>query len=199
MITDWRRRFGVSELPFYLVQLAAFQPTNAEPCNSAWAELREAQALTAKTMTNIGLALAIDIGDAKDIHPKNKAEVGRRLALAALAKTYGKRVEFSGPEYRDLKISDGIIQLHFDHATGLRAQGGVLRGFAIAGEDRKFVWADAIIKERTVWVSSPQIGKPVAVRYGWADNPEGNLVNHVNLPAVPFRTDNWPMLTQDRH
>ena len=197
LIEDWRSHFGQGNFPFYIVQLANFRATNAEPQESLWAELREAQALTAQNVPSAGLALAIDIGDAKDVHPKNKFEVGRRLALVALAQTYGRKVEYSGPCYRGLKISGSRIALRFDHADGLHAQSGPLRGFALAGEDHKFFWAEATIKDQTVWVSSPQVSQPVAVRYGWADNPDGNLYNRAGLPAVPFRTDDWPMITQE--
>ena len=191
MIGDWRNRFGVGDFPFYIVQLAAFQATNAEPRENNWAELREAQTMTAKNVPNCGLALAIDIGDAGDIHPKNKQEVGRRLALNALAKTYGKRIEYSGPWYRSMTVAGDKVRLKFDHADGgLVAKGGKLTGFAIAGLDHKFVWADAAIDGRTVIVSSPIISKPVAVRYAWDINPVCNLYNQAGLPTVPFRTDN---------
>ncbi len=190
MITDWRARFGVGEFPFYIVQLAAFQATNAAPRDNNWAELREAQTLTAKNLPHCGLALAIDIGDAADIHPKNKQEVGRRLALAALAQTYGMKIESSGPWYRSMKVDGGTIRLKFDHlGGGLVAKGGKLTGFAIAGADKKFVWADAVIDGKTVIVSSPKITQPVAVRYAWDINPVCNLYNQSGLPAVPFRTD----------
>jgi sialate O-acetylesterase len=190
MIGDWRSRFGVGDFPFYIVQLAAWQATNAQPRENTWAELREAQAMTAQNVPNCGLALAIDIGDAGDIHPKNKQEVGRRLALSALAQTYGQKIEYSGPWYRSMKVSDGKIRLSFDHAkSGLVAKGGKLTGFAIAGEDHKFVWADAVIDGKTVIVSSPGVAKPVAVRYAWDINPVCNLYNQAGLPAVPFRTD----------
>ncbi len=193
MIEDWRQHFGLGDFPFYIVSLAAFQPTNAVPRDNHWAELREAQAMTAKNVPNCGLALAIDIGDAGDIHPKNKQEVGRRLALAALAKTYGYRNEWSGPWYRSMKVENGKIQICFDHVSnGLVARGGRLTGFAIAGEDRQFVWADAVIDGKTVIVSSPAVPKPVAVRYAWDINPVCNLYNQAGLPAVPFRTDDWP-------
>ena len=190
MITDWRQRFGVGEFPFYIVQLAAWQATYPQPRENNWAELREAQTLTAKNLPNCGLALAIDIGDAADIHPKNKREVGRRLALAALAQAYGKKVEASGPWYHSMKIDGSKIRLKFDHAGGgLMAKGGKLTGFAIAGADHKFVWADAVVDGQTVVVSSPEIVKPVAVRYAWDINPVCNLYNQAGLPAVPFRTD----------
>ncbi len=197
MIRDWRKQFGEGNFPFYIVSLANFQASNAEPRDNNWAELREAQVLTAKNVPNCGLALAIDIGDAGDIHPKNKQEVGRRLALCALAQTYGKKVEYSGPWYRSMKVNGNKIALKFDHVDGgLVAKGGKLTGFAIAGADHKFVWADAAIDGKTVVVSSPEIAQPVAVRYAWDINPVCNLYNQAGLPAVPFRTDDWPPLIQ---
>jgi sialate O-acetylesterase len=199
MIQDWRTHFGVGDFPFYIVQLAAFQPVAPEPRESEWAELREAQAFTARTVKRSGLAVAIDIGDAADIHPKNKAEVGRRLALCALANTYQKPIEWSGPWYKGMKRSGNKIRLSFDHVDGgLAARGGDLQGFAIAAEDHSFVWAHAAIEGKTVVVSSPEVPHPVAVRYGWDINPVCNLYNQAGLPAVPFRTDDWPLVTRDR-
>ncbi len=199
MIEDWRRRFGVGEFPFYIVQLAAFQPVYDHPRDNDWAELREAQALTARHVPHCGLAVAIDIGEANDIHPKNKAEVGRRLALCALGESYGRKTEYSGPWYHSMKVTGNEIRLSFDHLDGgLAAKGGELHGFAIAGEDRNFVWANASIDGNHVLVSSPAVPKPVAVRYGWDINPVCNLYNHAGLPAVPFRTDDWPMITRDK-
>jgi sialate O-acetylesterase len=199
MIADWRGRFGVGNFPFYVVQLANFMPVAEQPRENAWAELREAQAVTAKTVPHSGLAVAIDIGDAADIHPKNKAEVGRRLALWALAKDYGVKVDYSGPWYRAMKVKGNAIELSFDHVgEGLVSKGDKLKGFAVAGEDRKFVWADAVIANDKVIVSSPSVPQPVAVRYGWDINPVCNLYNQAGLPAVPFRTDDWPATTASR-
>jgi sialate O-acetylesterase len=196
MIGDWRQRFGVGDFPFYIVQLAAFQATQPLPRDNAWAELREAQALTAKTVPHSGLAVAIDIGEANDIHPKNKAEVGRRLALCALEETYGKKVEFSGPWYKSMRTEGHTIRLSFNYiGGGLAVKGDKLKGFAVAGEDHKFVWADAAIDGKQVVVSAPGVEKPVAVRYAWDINPECNLFNQAGLPAVPFRTDDWPGIT----
>jgi sialate O-acetylesterase len=190
MIRDWRSRFGVGDFPFYIVQLANFMAVEDQPSDPAWAYLREAQMLTAKNVPNSGLATAIDIGEAEDIHPKNKQDVGRRLALNALALTYKQPIEYSGPTYRSMKIEGDGIRLTFDHAAGMAAKGGgALQGFAIAGADKKFVWADARIEGNTVVVSSPQVKQPVAVRYAWANNPLANLYNANGLPAVPFRTD----------
>lgn len=189
MVKDWRARFGVGDFPFYIVQLANYTPVLPQPSESQWAELREAQSLTAQTVPHSGLAVAIDIGEAGDIHPKNKQEVGRRLALNALAKDYGQKVEYSGPAYRAMQIKGNEIRLTFDHADGLAAKGDKLQGFAIAGVDKKWVWADARIEGKTVIVSSPAVPAPVAVRYAWATNPVANLYNRAGLPASPFRTD----------
>jgi len=199
MIQDWRNRFGVGDFPFYIVQLAAWQPLSPQPRENAWAELREAQALTAKSVPNCGLALAIDIGDAQDIHPKNKQEVGRRLALCALAQTYGRKIEYSGPWYRSMTVEGNRIRLAFDHTDGgLLAKGDKLAGFAVAGDDHKFIWADAALDGDAVVVSAPGVSHPVAVRYAWDINPAGNLYNQAGLPAVPFRTDDWPGITKPK-
>ncbi len=196
MIRDWRRYFGVGDFPFYIVQLAAWQAVQPSPRDNQWAELREAQAMTAKTVPHCGLAVAIDIGDANDIHPKNKAEVGRRLALCALAETYGKKIEFSGPWYKSIKAEGNSIRVNFTHVDGgLVAKGSELKGFAVAGEDHKFAWAKAEIDGKQVVVSAPSIDKPVAVRYAWDIDPVCNLYNSDGLPAVPFRTDDWPGIT----
>jgi sialate O-acetylesterase len=196
MIQDWRREFGVGDFPFYIVSLAAWQATQPAPRDNEWAELREAQAMTVRSAPNTGLALAIDIGDAADIHPKNKAEVGRRLALCALAKTYGKKIEYSGPWFKSMKVQGNAIKLSFDHVDGgLEAKGGELKGFAISGEDHRFVWAKAEIDGKQIVVSAPGVDKPVAVRYAWDIDPVCNLYNAAGLPAVPFRTDNWPGMT----
>ena len=196
MIRDWRRHFGVGDFPFYIVQLAAFQSTQPLPRENDWAELREAQAMTANDVPHAGLAVAIDIGEANDIHPKDKAEVGRRLALCALAETYGKKVEFSGPWYKSMKVQDRSIRLSFDHVDGgLVSKGGELKGFAIAGEDHKFVWANAVIDGKQVVLSAAGVEHPVAARYAWDIDPICNLFNEAGLPAVPFRTDNWPGVT----
>lgn len=194
LIRDWRTRFGVGEFPFLIVQLANFMATSAQPDDPPWAHLREAQALTARNLPNTGLALAIDIGEAGDIHPRNKQEVGRRLALAARGIAYRQPVTYAGPTYRAMRREANTLRLFFDHAEGLTAKdipaaGGSLRGFAIAGADGRFVWADARIDGNTVVVSSPQVPDPSAVRYAWANNPVANLTNRAGLPAAPFRTD----------
>lgn len=196
MIKSWWNNWGQGDFPFLFVQLANFMEVKDAPGDSAWAELREAQTMTL-SMPNTGMAVIIDIGDAKDIHPKNKQDVGKRLALWALANTYDKDVVYSGPLYTSMEKKGDKIVLHFDHCGGgLVARGGeTLKGFAIAGENRKFVWANARIEGDTVVVSSGEVPNPLAVRYAWADNPICNLSNKAGLPASPFRTDTWPGTT----
>lgn len=196
MIADWRQRWGQGEFPFGIVQLANYMARKSEPGESAWAELREAQSMTAQQANN-GLAVIIDIGDAKDIHPKNKQDVGKRLALWALAKVYGKDLVYSGPTYESMSIDGDKIRVKFGSVGGglVARDADKLSGFAIAGEDHKFTWAEAKIDGDSVVVSSPEVTKPVAVRYGWADNPECNLYNKEGLPASPFRTDQWDGVT----
>ncbi len=146
--------------------------------------------MSAKNVPNSGLAVTIDVGNAGDIHPKDKRTVGHRLALIALAKDYDRNVEYSGPVYRSMKISGNEVHLKFDHAKGgLVATGGPLTGFAVAGTDGQFVWAKAAIEDNSVVLSAPGISKPAAVRYAWDVNPVCNLYNQAGLPAVPFRTD----------
>lgn len=197
MIKDWRTRWNQGDFPFYIVQLANFMAHDTEPRDDAWPELREAQMLTAEHVSNSGQAVIIDIGDEKDIHPKDKQDVGERLALVALARTYGQKIEYYGPLYKSMKVEGDKIRLSFIHqGGGLVARGGdKLTGFAIAGEDKKFVWADAIVDGETVVVSAPQVSHPVAVRYAWSNNPVCNLYNQAGLPASPFRTDTWPGVT----
>ena len=190
MIGDWRERFGQGDFPFYVVQLANYMKRSDQPTDTAWAALRESQYLITKTVKNTGMSVTIDIGVGEDIHPKNKQDVGLRLALVALAKDYGKPIECSGPVYKELKVDGANAVLSFDHlGGGLTVTGDKLTGFAIAGDDKKFVWADAKIVGDTVVLSAAGVAKPVAVRYAWADNPECSLSNKAGLPAVPFRTD----------
>jgi sialate O-acetylesterase len=201
LIRNWRRDWGQNDFPFLCVQLAPWMAIRDEPQESAWAELREAQLLATKALPRVGMAVITDVGDPQDIHPKKKQPVGARLALAARAIAYGEKIEYSGPIYRDMKVADGKIILRFDHVgQGLEARDGELKGFAICGEDRKFVWARAEIRpDNTVVVSSPEVPKPVAVRYGWADCPVVNLWNKDGLPASPFRTDDFPMITAGKN
>lgn len=195
MIADWRKQWGQGDFPFFYVQLAAFMARQPQPTESAWAELREAQTMALST-PKTGMAVTIDIGDAIDIHPKNKQDVGKRLALNALSVAYGQNVVAAGPLYRSMTIEGNKIRIQFHHVGGgLVAKGEKLTGFAICGADRKFVWADAVIDGDSVLVSSPEVPQPVAVRYAWADNPECNLYNKEGLPASPFRTDDFPGVT----
>ena len=198
MIRNWRTAWG-REFPFYFVQLANWHAHKAEPDESDWAELREAQMMTLRE-PQTGMAVIIDIGDEVELHPRNKLDVGRRLAAWALAATYGRKVVPSGPLFDRFTIDGDKIRIKFKYAAGLKTiDGGPVKGFAIAGEDHHFVWADARIDGDTVVVSSPHVAKPVAVRYGWADNPIVNLYNQVGLPASPFRTDDWPGITANRY
>ena len=197
MITSWRNQWGQGDFPFYFVQLANYQKIKPEPAEDSWAELREAQAMTL-ALPRTGMAVAIDIGDEKTIHPLNKKDVGERLARWALAKDYGREIVVSGPIYKAMKTEGDKIVLTFDYTDGGLAAGNnaPLKQFAIAGADKKFVWADAEIAGDTVVVKSPQVPNPVAVRYAWQMNPQGcNLYNKAGLPASPFRTDDWPGTT----
>ncbi|MBR1927308.1 MAG: 9-O-acetylesterase [Bacteroidales bacterium] len=191
MIQDWRKGWG-TDFPFYIAQLANYQAVQTGPEESDWAELREAQLFTTR-LENTGMAVLIDIGEADDIHPKNKAEVGRRLALNALALTYGKDISYSGPVYSSYRIEGRTVRLSFDHTDGgLKIpSGAALEGFYLAGADHKFHKATAVIEGDTVVVSSPEVEFPSSVRYGWANNPVCNLYNGAGLPASPFRTDSW--------
>ena len=188
MIGDWRARFGQGDFPFLIVQLAGFAPGG-----DAWADLRQAQWLTARNVPAAGIATAIDLADAdpNEIHPKNKQEVGRRLALVAEAKVYGTNVEYSGPVYKSMAVSGNAIRLTFDHlGGGLAAKDDKpLTSFTVAGTDGKFVPADAKIDGDAVVVSSPQVPAPAAVRYAWTGDPVCSLYNKAGLPAFPFDTD----------
>ena len=221
MIEDWRAQRGIGPFPFYFCQLANYGNKDLICKESNWAELREAQSKALK-LPNTGQAVLIDVGEAQDIHPSNKKAVGERLAKIALAKTYGKAIPFSGPVYESLTIANGKAQLRFKHTDGglvakplpptydvctVRGEtaptvpnspGSELEGFAICGADRKWVWASAKISDgNSVLVWSDQVPAPVAVRYGWANNPTCNLTNGAGLPASPFRTDDFPPITKD--
>ena len=195
MIQDWRRAWNIGDFPFYFVQLANYMQRKAEPGDSDWAELREAQQMTL-SLPHTGMAVIIDVGNPNDIHPRDKQTVGKRLALIAQAQDYGQDVEYSGPVYSSMAVEGDRIRLHFNHIdSGLVAKDGPLTGFAIAGADRKFHWAEAIIEGKNIVVKSDQVAQPVAVRYAWADNPACNLYIGAGLPASPFRTDDWPGIT----
>ena len=212
LIADWRSHWGMGDFPFYYCQLANFKSKQQKPDESSWADLREAQRLTLR-LPNTGMAVLIDIGEAGDIHPLNKQEVGSRLAKIALAKQFRQDVRYTGPVYRSMSVEGDKIRLSFDSVGGeLVARelpaiydvsvarketkplvhnrpGSQLEGFAICGADRKWVWADAVIERNTVVVSAPEVREPVAVRYAWADNPTCNLYNKEGLPCSPFQTD----------
>jgi sialate O-acetylesterase len=199
MIKNWRADWKEGDFTFLIVQLAPFKQVDKDPKESEWAELREAQLLTAETLPKTGIAVITDVGETNDIHPRRKQPVGARMALAALALANGESIEYSGPIYSSMRIQGDRAILSFKHVDGgLRAQGGPLTGFAIAGKDRKFFNAEAEIQGDNVIVRSPKVSDPVAVRYGWANYPVVNLWNKAGLPASPFRTDDFPMVTQ-RH
>ncbi len=201
MISNWRQEWGQGDFPFYWVQLADFKAEQPLPAESDWAELREAQTMTMSKLAHTGEAVIIDIGEGKDIHPKNKVDVGRRLARWALANEYGINIPFHSPQYKSMEKADNKIVLTFDHVDqsdkGWRPfDVGNPVGFAIAGEDKKFVAADAkILPNGTIEVSSKDVPNPASVRYAWADNPVCNLFSNAGLPLTPFRTDDWPGVT----
>lgn len=189
MIRDWRRQWGQGNFPFLFVQLANYLAASPEPTGSAWASLRDAQR-SALSVAATGMAVAIDVGEWNDIHPAEKKIVGERLALLARELAYGEPdVVSSGPAFRSLHGGDGRLAVTFDHmGSGLEARGGPLQGFAVAGRDRDWRWARAVIDGDTVIVSSAEVPDPVAVRYAWADNPvRANLYNREGLPASPFQ------------
>lgn len=209
MIRNWRRDFGQGDFGFLAVQLAPWDKNkkrslteiNAAPGESDWAELREAQSVAAKALRNVGIAVITDVGDKDDIHPTKKQPVGARLARLAERMTYGLPVQAQGPVLRSALPSGNHVNLIFGEVgTGLKSlDGGDLQGFAVAGSDRVWHWAKAVIKPgNLVQVICAEVPRPVAVRYGWADYPVVNLANSAGLPASPFRTDDWPMLTGKR-
>ena len=204
LIRSWRTAWKRDDLPFIFEQLAGTNSLKPTPTDPLWARLREAQTEALK-LPATAMAVAIDIGE-PNIHPKDKLDVAHRLALCAEATAYGQPVKYQGPKYAGMSIEGSKIRIHFDHAEGLTAKdmparlgnvpavsAGVPKQFAIAGMDRQFVWADATVDGQDVLVSSSAVASPVAVRYAWADNPVCNLTNDTGLPAVPFRTDDWPM------
>jgi sialate O-acetylesterase len=215
LIEDWRERWKQEHLPFYICQLPAYGPKKPATGESEWAEVRESQAAVLN-LTDTAMAVLIDLGESGDIHPRNKQEVGDRLAALVFAKRFS-------PVYDSMKVEEGKIRVKFRHTEGgLTARplpavydvstllgqtaplvrnnpGSELEGFSICGEDRRWVWANAEIDGASVVVWSPQVPQPVAVRYGWADDPTVNLFNRAGLPAAPFRTDDFPPLTVNRH
>jgi len=202
MIKNWRDEWGQGDFSFYWAQLADFRDEKPEPGESDWAELREAQTMTMSRLPKTGEAVIIDIGEGKDIHPKNKVDVGRRLARWALAADYGVAIPYHSPRFKSMEKKDNKIILTFDYLDGGWRPFDVKepRGFAIAGEDKKFFWAKAnILKDNTVEVYSDLIASPVSVRYGWADNPVLNMFSGAGLPLTPFRTDDWPGVTFNKN
>jgi sialate O-acetylesterase len=190
MIADWRKAFSQGDFPFYIVSLAAHQQHKDTPGDDSWAELRAAQDFVANTVTNAGLAVAIDVGDARDVHPKDKNEVGERLALLALARQYGKNIPYSGPRFAFAEKLPGALKLSFTHTEGgLVVKGDKLEEFSICGEDCKWHWAAARLDGNSVVVSSSEVPNPVAARYAWQANPKATLFSGAGLPAIPFRTD----------
>jgi len=196
MITDWRDKWGY-DFDFFFVQLANYKMHKEVPSEDSWAEIRESQS-EALELEKTGMASAIDIGDEADVHPKNKQEVGRRLALLALNKSYNQNIPFSGPQYLSHTISNDTIYVKFNYTeNGLTVDDGMnIREFTIAGKDEVFHNASAKIIGDKVAIWSSEVKTPIAVRYAWQANPDVNLYNSVNLPAYPFRTDNWKLSTQ---
>jgi sialate O-acetylesterase len=202
MIRSWREEWGIGDFSFYWVQLADYLAEKPDPGESMWAELREAQTMTLSRLPATGEAVIIDLGEAQDIHPRNKQDVAKRLARWALARDYGFPVAHRSPIYKSMETEGSRIRITFDHAgAGLKPfDVAEPRGFAIAGSDQKFVWAQAkVIAPDKVEVWSDAVERPVAVRYGWADNPRCNLYSREGLPVTPFRTDDWPGVSRDFH
>ena len=198
MINTWRQYWRQGDFPFYWVQLADFKQEAPEPRDSAWAELREAQSMTL-SLPNTGQAVIIDAGEGRDIHPRDKETVANRLARIALARDYGVEMAWQSPSYESMQIDGNAVSIQLKHVS----RGGLhtfdvyeAMGFEIAGEDQNFVWAEAkIYGKNKIKVSSPQVPKPVAVRYAWGDNPVANLQDRNGLPVTPFRTDDWRGIT----
>ena len=200
MIKSWRDEWGVGDFSFYWVQLADFKAEKADPGQSAWAELREAQTMTLDRLPKTGQAVIIDLGEGKDIHPRNKQVVAKRLARLALAKDYGVSVPAESPRFKSMEVKDGKAVLTFDNVGGGLQPFDVaeVKGFAVAGSDKTFVWAKAKVVGKNkveVWVDG--VSEPASVRYAWADNPVCNLYSKEGLPVTPFRTDDWPGTTAD--
>jgi sialate O-acetylesterase len=199
MITDWRTRWGEGDFPFLFAQLCSIGDRQKQAVEqSAWAVLRESQRKTL-ALSKTGMAVIIDTDPSGNLHPPYKKPVGKRLALAALKVAYGKNIEESGPAFDSMRVSGDTLELNFQHVDGglvSKSTGGI-KGFAVAGQDHKFVWADAKIVGDTVVVSSPEVKAPVAVRYAWANNPELTLYNKTGLPASPFRTDDWDLTARN--
>lgn len=197
LINDWREQFKDKKLPFFFVQLANYKQKKEQPADSDWAELREAQ-FKALKLPNTGMTVTTDIGNGEDIHPKNKQDVGGRLASIALVKVYNTKIDYSGPLYKSYNIKGNTVTVDFDFNKNIKARDDTLKGFSIAGSDQKFYWAVAKVVNGKVEVYAQEVPNPVAVRYNWADNPDGNLTNESGLPASSFRTDIWAGITQEK-
>jgi sialate O-acetylesterase len=201
MIQSWRDEWGIGDFPFYWVQLADFMKESAAPGDSSWAELREAQTMTMDRLKNTGQAVILDLGEAQDIHPRNKQDVALRLARWALARDYGVHLPYKSPAYKSMAKQGDSVVLTFDNVeNGLKAfDVPEIRGFTVAGNDKKFVKATAkLVGKDKVEVRADGVADPVAVRYAWADNPVCNLYSSTGLPVTPFRTDDWPGVTGGR-
>ena len=193
MIADWRSLFPSCKLPFVIAQIASCNGGN-RPTGWSIPRLREAQGEVARTVPDVAMAVAADIGEEKNEHPKNKQELGRRLALKALEKVYGRKIDSSGPVFKKAEAADGALRLSFDHVGGgLVAKDGELNGFYVAGADGNFVQAKAVIDGATIVVSAREVAKPEHARYGWGNWTPCDLYNKEGLPAEPFRTDSLPM------
>ncbi|WP_053975936.1 sialate O-acetylesterase [Mangrovimonas xylaniphaga] len=202
MINDWRKHWGQGEFPFYFVQLSSFNEFNGNSnSGSRWAELREAQSYTAQTVPNTAMCVTTDIGNAKDIHPTNKQDVGKRLSAIALRNVYGKNIVCESPIYKSMQVEGNQVTVTFEHmGSGLMTPDryGYVKGFELAGQDQKFYYAKAYIKDNKVVVYCDNVTNPVAIRYGWADDAgDCNLYNEEGFPASPFRSDNWKTITAD--
>jgi sialate O-acetylesterase len=222
IITDWRSKWKQAHLPFYICQLHSYGPKKASPGESEYAEVRESQA-TVLDLPETGMTVLVDLGESNDEHPRNKKEAGERLAALVLAKRYDKHIPYSGPRYESMNIENGRIRVRFRYADGgliarplpsvydvstlinktapliPTSPGSPLQGFSICGKDHHWVWAEASIDGDCVLVWSSRVSDPIAVRYGWADNPTVNLFNRDGFPAAPFRTDNFPVSTLNSH
>ena len=199
MIKNWREDWGLGDFPFLLVQLAPYQKILDEPADSAWAELREAQTLATQVLPKVGMAVITDVGEENDVHPRRKEPVGARLALSARSIAYGEPIVAAGPTYASHEILGDEVVLKFKNVgQGLTCPDPWIRGFAVAGDDHKFYRARAEIVDSTIIVHADNVPKPIAVRFGWANYPVVNLWNKDGLPAVPFRTDTFPMITEPK-
>jgi sialate O-acetylesterase len=199
MIQHWRDEWKQGDFPFYWVQLADFKPELPLPGDSDWAELRESQTKTQNAIKNGGQAVIIDIGEGRDIHPRNKRDVSDRLVRLALAKDYGVKIPFRSPEYKSVEIqgNKAIVTLDTFGSNLYTFDVQEVKGLAVCGEDKKWVWATGkLLGADKIEVTAPGVAKPVAVRYAWSDNPVCNLFSKEGLPVTPFRTDDFPMITK---